>query len=281
MQFCTDHSKDLESAFATLSLEEQKSHISPNVKTSPGSNDLEKAPQTQHFTAKPRSAVSTPKDLAQVELSLSAQELSNLLVALRKLREALLATSSTAPSPVFAQRVHIFGIRLAILASHPTSYHPPLLHLLSVLHTKKYPLPATEVSEMTTYLILDLVCRQQDFSGAIALRSRSKQLRGYDSRVVDEIISAVLTENWVAFWRVRRKVDGYVRALMQWHVPLLRRNTLKAFGRAYMNCEADWILQSATGGEMVWDELAAKESVGWAVEGSKVVIRKPKPPPKT
>lgn len=130
---------------------------------------------------------------------------------------------------------------------------------------------------MTTYLILDLACRQQETASAFSLRSNSRSHKAYDCRIVDEIVGAVVTNNWVAFWRVRRKVDGYVRALMQWSVPNLRRNSLKALGRAYLNCDLDWILQSTTGAEMSWEELVEKENIGWVLDGSKVVIRKPKP----
>ena len=130
---------------------------------------------------------------------------------------------------------------------------------------------------MTTYLVLDLACRQQEIASAFSLRSNSRLHRGYNSRIADEIVAAVVTNNWVAFWGVRRRVDGYVRALMQWTVPSLRRNSLKALGRAYLNCDLVWLLQSTTGAEMSWEELVERENIGWILEGSKVIIRKPKP----
>jgi hypothetical protein len=197
-------------------------------------------------------------------------------MSLRKLREALLASASTANSPVFSQRVHVFNIRLAILAFHPPSYYPPLLHLLFVLHTPQDPLPMTELNEMTVYLILDLACRQGEMASAYSLRSNSKLKWGLQSRTVDSVLAAIATGNWVAFWRVRRRVDGYVRAVLLWQVEQLRKSTLKAFGRAYMGCDLKWILASATGGEMGWDELVEREKVGWVRDGSKVTIRKPK-----
>lgn len=279
MQFCTHHSKNLESAFASLSFEDKFS----------ASSDAAHNPPVAHVStgsgrtitpSPPRQVCSSPvKGLTPSTPTTPAHELSIILTALRKLREALLATSSAAPSPIFSQRVHVFCIRLAVLAFHPPSYHPPLMHLLFVLHTTQFPLPASELSEMTTYLILDLACRQHDLASAFALRSTSRLHYGYESRIVDQILGAVATENWIAFWRVRRKVDGYVRALLQWYVPSLRRNTLKALGRAYMNCDLEWILQSATGGEMSWEELVKEENVGWILDGphsSRVIIRKPK-----
>lgn len=197
-------------------------------------------------------------------------------MSLRKLREALLASASSAPSPVFSQRVHVFNIRLAILAFHPPSYYPSLLHLLFVLHTPQDPLPMTELTEMTVYLILDLACRQGELASAYSLRTNSKLKWDLHSRTVDSMLAAIATGNWVAFWRVRRRVDGYVRAVMQWQVERLRKSTLKVFGRAYMGCDLKWILESTTGMEMTWEELVERENVGWIRDGLKVTIRKPK-----
>lgn len=129
---------------------------------------------------------------------------------------------------------------------------------------------------MTTYLILDLACRQDELASAYALRSNGKARHGFESTDVDDILTAVITRNWIKFWRVRRKVDGYVRAIMQWAVDGMRRDVLKALGRAYMGCDIRWILKSSTGGDMSWEELVKTENVGWIRDGDKVVIRKPK-----
>ena len=130
---------------------------------------------------------------------------------------------------------------------------------------------------MTAYLILDLACRQDEFASAYGLRSNSKSKNGFESREVNEVLSAVVTRNWVKFWRVRRKVDGYVRVLMQWAVDDMRRDALKALGRAYMSCDLRWVVYSACGGEMSWEDLVKRENVGWVRDEDKVIIRKPKP----
>lgn len=276
MQFCNRHSRDLDIAFASLSHGDGASRSSdptwnPPVSHQPRNREGSITPSP------PKQVSSSPvKTLTSPLPPSPSHELSTILLALRKLREALLATSCTSSSPVFSQRVHVFCIRVAILALHPPSYHPPLIHLLFVLHTPQFPLPASELSEMATYLIYDFACRQQEMASAFALRSKCRIHFGFENVVVDEILAAVATGNWVAFWRVRREVDGYVRALMHWAVPSLRRNTLKALGRAYLNCDMEWVLQSASGGEMGWNELANNENIGWTLDGSRVIIRKPK-----
>jgi len=129
---------------------------------------------------------------------------------------------------------------------------------------------------MLTYLILDLATRQDDLIAAHAMRYNSKLKYGYESRIVDAVLRAIVTDNWVAFWRTRRKVDGYVRAVLYWHTEKLRKTALKAISRTYMSCDVKWILQSTGGEEMSWEELVQKEDIGWIRDGDKAIIRKPK-----
>jgi hypothetical protein len=179
-------------------------------------------------------------------------------------------------SPVFAQRVHVFNIRLSILAHNWESYLPSLLYLLGTLQTKQHPLPRSEFCEMTTYLILDMAARQADLKSALELRYDSRQKFGYANRFVDTVLSAIVNNDWVKFWRAWRKVDGYIRAIMQWHADKTRKTALRAIGRTYMVCDVDWILFSTSGGDMTWAELVEAENVGWARDGDKIIIRKPK-----
>ena len=129
---------------------------------------------------------------------------------------------------------------------------------------------------MTTYLIMDMATRQNDLGAAFALRYNSRTRFGYDNLYANMMLRAFLTNDWVTFWRVRRKVDGYLRAILHWHAEKLRATALKAIGRTYMSCDVKWILASATGSEMSWDELVRAESVGWMRDGDNVIIRKPK-----
>lgn len=272
MQFCSLHSKDLDKAFESLSLTEGLSR----------SSDPARNPPTRTIVSETNNDIRLQQSKAGREGNQSllneatSNELSIILQALRKLREGLLAASATASSPEFSQRVHVFNIRVAILAQHPPSYHPSLLYLLSVLDTPQHPLPRSELMEMTTYLILDMATRQDDLMNAYALKNASNAKFGYENRVVDAILRSIVTTDWVLFWRIRRKVDGYVRAIMQWYVEKLRKTVLKTIGRAYMNCDVDWILQSATGKELSWENLVEVEGVGWLRDGERVTIRKPK-----
>jgi len=260
-QLCMNHSKDLDEAFATLSLDDSTSDVFALEEIHPST--VSPTPFPQHR----ESTTGTPPP---------STELSNLLLALRKLREGLLATSSTAPSPVFSQRVHVFNIRLAILARHPPSYHPSLLHLLVALHTPEFPLPRSELAEMTAYLILDMATRQGDLGRAYTLRSNSRTRFDFSNRNVDAILRSLVTNDWVTFWRIYRKVDGYTRAMLHWHLDRQRKMALEAIARSYMTCDIKWIVQSTTGNEMSWEELVAAEDISWLRDGDRAIIRKPK-----
>ena len=132
---------------------------------------------------------------------------------------------------------------------------------------------------MTAYLILDLATRQADLSNAYALRENSRVKFGYKNRNIDMLLHSIVTNDWVIFWRIRRRVDGYLRAILHFHAESLRKTVLKAIGRSYMNCDIEWILDSSTDSELSWRELVEKEDVGWIRDGDRAIIRKPKSKP--
>jgi len=277
MQFCTQNSQNLHEAFTSLSLNDSTSAPAPKAPSLSSSRWAVPSarPTTSGHGAK--NATTSKQSHANASVSLEpAEELSLILTALRKLREALLATSASAPSPAFSQRVHVFNIRLAILALHPESYHASLRYLLMSLHSQVHPLPVSELREMTAYLILDTALRVDNLIEAHAIRVRAKQHWKFRDRNVDLILKAVASNNWPLFWRIRNRVDGYVRAIMQWKLETLRMTVLKAIGRSYMKCDVDWILKNTTGGEMGWEELVEKEGVGWLRDGDTAIIRKSK-----
>ncbi|CAG8124720.1 unnamed protein product [Penicillium salamii] len=258
MRFCDDHSKDLEAAHASL------------PKSS--SNDATSNPPALQSPLK-----SNP---ARRGIPPPATELSTLLLSLRKLREAVLATAATV-STAFSQRIHVFSIRLSILAHHPPSYFPSLRYVLDKLHSPSHPLP--EAKELITYIILDYACRQEDMAAAFELRARARRDHAYQSQMVDKVLTALIHNNWVVFWQVHNSVDSHVRAVMNWAVDRMRRHALKAVGSAYLNAHINWILHGCTGDDQgwTWETLAEKEKLRWEREGDKIIIKRPRQrPPK-
>jgi hypothetical protein len=243
MKYCASHpsGESLEAAFHSLDID--------STSTSPTPTPLNPAKAPQHPTTQ-----ETP------------QEMSTILMAMRKLREALVSSHRT---DAFAQRVYTFQIRAAILCKHLETYHPALQHLLYRIHPKT-PLSRPELQEFASYLILDAACRQGEFVDAYRLR------RGYGvrDRKVDAVIKALVHDDWVLFWRMRRAVDGYQRCLMSWAEDGVRLHALKCLGRSYMMVDKAFVELST---ERSWDELVEKDKVGWILrEDGMVVIRKPK-----
>lgn len=189
-------------------------------------------------------------------------DLSTVLMALRKLREGLLASKRIDD---FAVQVYIFNARTAILAKDPESYHPALLHLLRRIHPK-HPLTSFELREFAGYLILDVACRQSNLAEAYVLRSRY-QLR--DPKV-DAILHALIHDDYNAFRRICETVDGHKGKFLEFCADEIRKHTLKCFGRAYHSVDVAF-LEKATG--VTFLELAEKHGVGWHSDGTRVVIR--------
>ncbi|KAJ5293984.1 hypothetical protein PENANT_c009G11555 [Penicillium antarcticum] len=254
MRFCAHHSKDLDAALASL--------------PTSASNDA---------TSNPPAALRSTSKPPQRGVPPPSTELSTLLLSLRKLREAVLATASNTTA-TFSQRVHIFSIRLSILAHHPPSYFPSLRYSLDKLHSQSHPLPDSEAKELVTYLILDYACRQQDMVAAYELRARARKEHAFHSQTVDKVLAALLHDNWVIFWQLHNSVDSYTRAVMNWASDRVRRHALKAVGSAYLNVHISWILGGCTGDEQnwTWDKLVEVEKLGWAREDDKIIIKRPR-----
>lgn len=273
MQFCTKHAKNLDEAFMSLSISDEQT---------PASRDsaavIAQLSETRPITPAHNVRSGNMQDTGNRAgmANETAKELSVILTALRKLREGILATSHTVASPLFSQRVHIFNIRLAILALQPEHYHASLRYLLGKLHSQDCPLPRSELTEMTSFLILDTALRLGDIIEAYAIRSRARTAFKYANRYVDQILQAVVHQDWPLFWRIRTRVDGYMRAIMHYHLESIRKTTLKTIGKSYLKCDIKWIIQSTTGGEMDWDELVVREDIGWLRDGDNAIVRKPK-----
>lgn len=162
----------------------------------------------------------------------------------------------------------MFIVHASILTRHWESYQPALLYLLNEIHPRT-PLSPPELQEFAGYHVLDLACRQYELMEAYAMKLALKQ----KDRRVNAILAALVHDDWVRFWRAKRAVDGYQRAIMEFAVERMRLHALKCLGRGYMNADKTFIERTA---DAVWPELV-KGGVGWQLqENGNVVIRKPK-----
>ena len=224
-------------------------------------------------------------------LAAASRDLTMVLSALRKLREAIVATSR---ADDFATQVYLFCIRLAILAKHHQSYHPAILHLLRSIHRRR-PLNSAELNEVAIYRVLDAACRRGDLAEAYHLRYLYK-LR---NTTVDTALRALAQDDWVALQRLigfgggnavggasatgggsgrssrGACADGHQIKLLEYAVHNMRVHTLKCFGRAYLRLEDVAFLEASTG--LGWKLLQKDYDVGWELDGKAVIIRKMQP----
>lgn len=193
----------------------------------------------------------------------NTRTLSIIMAALRKLREGIVASKR---ADDFAIQAYLFCIRLSILVKQPESYHPAILHLLRSIHPR-HALTSVELQEVVAYLILDTACRRRELGEAFAIRAiyRLKDPK------VNAALSALAHDNFVVFHRVRRSVDGHRARIMEWAEQELRVHTLKCFGRSYLHVDLEYLEESTNSN---WKDLTSADSVGWDLDGSKVVIRK-------
>ncbi|PHH92061.1 hypothetical protein CDD83_9087 [Cordyceps sp. RAO-2017] len=194
-----------------------------------------------------------------------AKALSDVMAALRKLREGVVASKR---ADDFAVQAYLFCIRLAVLAKQPEAYQPAMLHLLHALHPRQ-PLTSVELHEVVAYLVLDTACRRRRLAEAFALRHR---YRLADAKV-GAALAALAHDNCVAFARVKRAVDGHRARIMDWAEPGLRLHALKCIGKTYLHVDLAF-LERVTAS--TWHQLTTVDGVGWELQRTTVTIRKPK-----
>ncbi|KAI1840599.1 hypothetical protein JX265_010261 [Neoarthrinium moseri] len=265
MTFCSDAGErdELLRRFASLEVGSQQGS-SPNNSTAPQSHAIT---ASQHPGARPHPihAASAPAGVPTTSPATptNSKGLSDVLSALRKLREGIVASKRTDD---FAIQAYLFCIRLAVLVKHPETYHPSILHLLRRIHPRQ-PMTSVEMSEVVGYLVLDTACRRNDLADAYAVRHRYK-LR--DAKI-DGVLDALAHDNYVLLKRLRLGVDGHKAKLLEYAEEPMRRHALKCFGRSYLSVDLEFLEQCA---DSNWMDLISNERVGWELEGSKVVIRK-------
>ena len=229
---------DLDSAFASLSLD--------------GASD-------SGALSAPRAAIA----LVGGESVQTERELATIMQAMRKIREAIVASSRL---DTFARDVYVFIIRATILTKHMESYHPALLHLLYRIHPA-VALPASGLHEFLGYYILDLACRQADLGTAYVVRYRY----GYSDTRVDWVLKALVHRNWSVFWRMRDEMDEHQKRLLQWADDRMRKHALECLGKSYLKADMAYI-EKAT--HRAWQELKKKDNVGWELNGETVMIKR-------
>jgi hypothetical protein len=194
-----------------------------------------------------------------------SNELDAITMGMRKLREGIVASKRVDD---FSIQAYIFCIRLSILLKHWESYHPAMRHLLQVMHPV-HPLSNTELQEFAGYQVLDFACRQRDLARAFSVKLQL----GLRDTTVDSLLRAIAHDNYFLFWRIKRGVDGHKAKIMEFAEDEMKLHALKSIGKTYLTIDLASLEQLT---DTPWASLAKNYGVGWQLEGTKVVIRKPK-----
>ena len=191
-----------------------------------------------------------------------SRELSVILMAMRKVREAIVAS---ARKDSFASRAYAFIIRATILMRHMESYYPALLHLLRNIHPVT-PLAASEHHDFVGFYILDLSCRQNDLATAykVGCRYNYKDLR------VGAVLKALVHGNWYAFWQVKSLMSGHQQRLLEYGEEGMTKRALDCLGKSYLKVDKEFLERSA---QRPWKELKEKGNMSWQLEGEVITIR--------
>ncbi|KEY69843.1 hypothetical protein S7711_08983 [Stachybotrys chartarum IBT 7711] len=200
---------------------------------------------------------STP---AAVSVPADNQALADVIMAMRKLREGVVASKR---ADEFAVQVYLFCIRVSIMAKQPEAYHPAMLHLLRRIHPQ-HPLTTLELQEVVGLLVLDTACRRGQLAEAFEIR-RQYQLK--DAKI-NIVLRALVHDNYVAFGRARRDVDGHSARIMEYAEKDMRAQTLKCFGRTYLSVDLGFLEKTA---ESTWGNLTHEEGVGWELDAGRVI----------
>lgn len=193
------------------------------------------------------------------------KDVSVLMMSMRKLREGIVALNRIDD---FSIQAYIFCIRLSILMKQWEAYRPALTYLLTKMH-KARPLSNVELQEFAAYQVLDLACREKNLAAA----HDAKKAYGLQDGKVDAILRALTYNNYYLFWKVKKSVDGHKVKLMEYMDEEMRRHALKCLGRSYLNIDLP-ALEKYT--DSSWPSLVKEQGVGWELEGTKVIIRRPK-----
>lgn len=210
-------------------------------------------------------SLSTTSEPNSEPIDNSQKDIVALIMAIRKLREGIIASRRIDD---FSIQAFIFSIRLSISIKHMESFHTAILHLLKSMHPVQ-PLASTEKQEFVSYLVLDLACRQDELAEAYFVRN---QYQIHDTKI-DAVLKALTHDNFFLFWKVKRTVDGHRAKLMEFAEDELRKQTLKCLGRSYLIMDLP-SLEKYT--QSTWHSLKQNFGVGWQLENENVIIRKKK-----
>ncbi|KAF8444232.1 hypothetical protein BGX38DRAFT_738127 [Terfezia claveryi] len=254
--------------------------LSPTAQSSLFTEILEKyTPFITSISSLPRGPLSTkvPPTHRTQHIDAHTATTQTLLLTLRSLREALLATSRL---DHFAKDVYVFTARTAILVQHKESYLPSLLHLLHNIHLNN-PLTEKELAEFAGYYVIHLACVIRDFNEAYIIRKQFRLRSDGDANStwadVDAILRALVRNDYWSWAKLRDKVGVRMRRLMEMGEEVILKRVVGCLGKTYFEVEIGWV-ERMMGIEAEEVRRRVEGADGWEICGEggegRVVVRK-------
>lgn len=176
------------------------------------------------------------------------EESGSILISLRKLREALVATRAKGE---FVVQIYSASARMGILACQPESYLPALLKLV-------YSIEQNDKEFRLCYLA-HLLCRTNELSEYYAL--------AYDWKIQDlhELASSIIDNNCIRYLRILDTSSPLLRSIIQTFLPTIQEATRASIHRAFYKLPLD-VLEQMTGTESFG-------SFPWQIIDNDVIIK--------
>ncbi|KLU88877.1 hypothetical protein MAPG_07858 [Magnaporthiopsis poae ATCC 64411] len=213
-----------------------------------------------------------------------SKDLTVIMMALRKLREAIVASKR---ADDFAVQTYLFCIRLAVLVKQPESYHSAIQHLLRRINNRPQ---QQQQSQQQQEQLLSPTSPDSQHQHHGHNHSRHQQQQQKSRRLGRT--SVVLSH--AGHWRgsqdpitMRRELKrdnstvvppsgnkffGHKARLMEFAEPSMRRHALLCLGRSYLSVDCSFLERCAGG--RAWADLQKHDAVGWERDGQRVVIRR-------
>ena len=204
-------------------------------------------------------------DLIHQHADSESTEISVLLQAMRKMREAVVSSGRI---DVFARTSYLFIIRATILLGHMESYHPALLYVHGSIHPE-VALSDDDLHEVLSYRVLDTACRRADLNAAHEMQT----VYNFHDAKVESIVKSIAHGNWTRFWKLRSFLTTMQARVADFACERMRKHALDCLGRSYLSIDKDSVEKIL---RKSWDAVARDYASHWTLNEDTVVIRQTK-----
>lgn len=189
---------------------------------------------------------------------------NQILMALRKLREALLSSEANA----FAKRVFLFSVRIAASMGHYQTYIPSIHYLL---HRARLLLTPTEKSELATILSLHLAHFNQHNTKALETYHQYK----LNDRQLLKALKSWSTGDYFTWVKIyNSECDACKNAVMAMGLPHMMTHMIKVMQSSYFTVTKSHLDQHVLPDGVVYENLVQKYRCQWELYNDTVIVRK-------